>query len=308
MLTLTSWETPAHMPGAVLDKLQATWPDLELSVRVLNRQNALNPKHRQMDTELLSSPLLKSLAYNVFHQCQNSEDPARSEWPRLTQALVTGGHVRVLQIQALTDSRYSRGGEILNKPDRERLTRLYIDNETQFPALEEMTLRTLDDWGRSTYLWDSDHCERLCRAMDMSRLSKLDFGSEMPNVFFSFFTGQLPQLKALRFGIPWNGASMAPVKRFIDSIEGLESLDIDRAQSAIDDLWPTIINHRVTLKELILRPAKTEYCSPQYIPLDRLETIAAEFPMLERLGWDAPCQSDVNYSNTIGKPNWLNMC
>ncbi|KAF2831092.1 hypothetical protein CC86DRAFT_134764 [Ophiobolus disseminans] len=304
-LSKLSWETTAHISPSVLDKLHATWPDLELSVCVLNRAKAPIVLHRQMDTKLLSSPLLKKLTYNVYHEGASPEKPARSEWPKLTHALVSGGNVRALKIDSQPDRNRHRGDHVLKYTEPIRMMRLDITPGIRLPALEEFAFRGEGSWGPPPYLWDAEHCQLLREAMDMSRLRKLDFGSVMPVAFFSTFTGLLPELKALRFGIVPDG-SINVTTRFIKSLKSLESLDIGRAQSAIDLLWPAIMKHKGSLKELILRPTTAGYCQPQYIDLERLQTLSIQFPMLERLGWDAPCKVEGNiiklYRKTLGRP------
>ncbi|KAH7076388.1 hypothetical protein BKA63DRAFT_602194 [Paraphoma chrysanthemicola] len=290
-LTRLSWETSAHMPRSVLNKLQTTWPDLELSVCVLERQHATNHRHRQMDVNLLSSPLLRTLTYNVYNQGYYANEPARSEWPKLTRAIAKGGSVRVLTIDNRSDGSSYSGVKVINDDveDPGKFMRLDLTAGLRLPALEEFTIR---NWGSETYLWDDAHARMLRDAMDWSRLRKLDFGHDRPDAFFSAMTGAMPNLKSLRFGT--QDGAVGPAQRFLDSIDALESLDLGRAQGAIDTLWPSILSHKDTLRELILHPTFGSYYSHHYIDLDRLETIRTEFPQLERLGWDAPCTSNID--------------
>jgi hypothetical protein len=293
---LCSWETNVHIARSVLDKLHATWPDLELSVCVLDREKAKNHVHRQMDIKLLSSPLLKSLTYSVYNQGYRADQAARSEWPKLTQAIAEGGNLRVLSIDNSQDGTEYYGVKIISDTENSgKLMRLDITPEIRLPALEEFTLRENRSWGSPTYLWDDAHVHMLRNATDWSRLRKLDFGGDRPDAFFSAFTGGMPNLKALRFGA--QDGSIGPAKRFIASITALESLDIGRAEVAIDALLPTIMDHKDTLRELILRPTTAGYCQPQYMDLDRLTAIIEAFPLLERFGWDAPCKSNVSLSS-----------
>jgi hypothetical protein len=278
------------MPKSILDKLHATWPDLELSVCVLDRQNARKPAHRQMDFNLLSSSLLHSLTYNVFFDSYRVDKPARSEWPRLTKALVTGGSIRMLVLEGKDDSSYNKGGQILSEHELPAMLQLDITPGTRFPALEELTLRLANH----AYSWDTKHCELLRDTMNWSRLRKLDFGGSMPEPFFAAMTGHLPKLQALRFGVPYEERSVDTITRFIDSLRDLEALDIAQAGYVIDKLWPSIMQHKTGLKELLLRPTTGRYYYKQYIDLEYLKTIAAEFPSLERIGWDAPCTSNVS--------------
>jgi len=277
------------MPATVLDKLHATWPDLELSVCVLDRHKAPLALHRhltlhrQMDTKLLSSPLLKELAYNVYFAGYHSKLPAPSGWSTLTHALVTGGHVRVLRIEAQP----GRHDTVVERSEPKKLMRLDFTPGMRLPFLEELTLHSEDkDRCAFYYSWDTEHCKLFREAIDVSRLRRLDFGSDIPTDLFSTLMGSLPNLKTLRFGIPPHG-SVGVANRFIESLPSLESLDIDLTQLAIDKLWPTIMKRKGTLKELILRrPGHRD-------DIDRLQTLSNQFPMLERLGWEVPCESNV---------------
>jgi hypothetical protein len=280
------------MPASVLDKIQTAWPELELSVYVLNRHQSKVAEYRQMDTRLLSSPLLKSLTYNVYRQGYQTRQLARSEWPRLTQALVTGGHVRALRLQSQADGRYYREPKVLDATEPEKLMRLDITPDMRLPALEELSISDLRDYGDSTYLWDEDHCRMLRDTMDLSRLRKLDFDTERPDAFFTVFAGIMPGLTHLRCGT--DNGSIGALRVFMESATALESLDIDGTAAAMENLWPTIMGHKDSLRELILRPTRGQYRDAYYMDFDRLEIVREQFPGLERLGWRVPCHESVS--------------
>jgi hypothetical protein len=278
------------MPRTVFDMIHATWPKLEMRVVVVDRQNAKVIAHQQMDTRLLSSPLLVSLTYVVYFRGYN--ESCHSDWPRLSQALAAGGNVRSLRLQSLQVQNL----RLVPETGPETLPRLNLTSGLRLPHLEEITFQLLEHWGASTYLWDTDHCRMFRDSIDCSRLRKLDFGTDNPTAFFTYFTGLCPKLKALSFGAA-QGA-MEPAMRFIESVDALEHLDVSRAQLGIDDLWPAIEKHKDILKTLILGPALGRYCSPMYMDLSRLEVISLTFPKLERLGWDAPCETNVSLSHS----------
>jgi hypothetical protein len=290
------------MTNSVYEILHTTWPNLKLSVCVLDRQTNVYAAHRRMDMKLLSSPLLKKLAYNVFYQGYNAGEPARCEWPKLTQAIIAGGNLRVLKIHSERDGSHDFRTKVLDESESKKLMRLDIEPRTRLPALEELTISEQWGWGSSTYLWDSYHCRVLREAMDWSRLRKLDFGGDRPDKFFVAFKGIVPELKSLRFGV--RDGSMAAVIHFMESITALDSLDIAEAKNAIDALWPAIDRHKESLRELILRPTKGTYGSPEYMAFDRLETVAKEFSSLNHLGWDVPCDTNVSVL-TATMTHWL---
>ncbi|PVI03213.1 hypothetical protein DM02DRAFT_640793 [Periconia macrospinosa] len=284
-----AWETAAHMPRAVLDKIHATWPELEIRVAVIDRRDPKKIAHRQMDMELLSSPLLVGLTYTIYANGYQSDEPARSEWPRLTQALAAGGNIRSLQLWVRSDNFCRRDAQIVPVDEPEKLERLDLISGLCFPRLEELSIQH-ENW--STYLWDADHCIAFRDSIDCSRLRTLDFGKTNPIAFFRCLTGLLPKLKTLRFTAVED--AIEPARSFVESLDSLEHLGLARAQKGIDQLWPAIIKHRNTLKTLILGPTLGSWCSPLYIDISRLEAIAATFLHLERFGWDAPCKTNVD--------------
>ncbi|KAI4638964.1 uncharacterized protein J4E78_011050 [Alternaria triticimaculans] len=288
-----NWETSTHITPAVYDIIHAIEPKPEIRVVVVDRKTATSVAHRQMDMKLLSSPLLVSLTYEVYMQGFAPEHPCRSEWPRLSQALAAGGNVRSLRLQVLQD------GHNLFTPDTEpaKIPRLDLTTGMRLPLLEEMTLQTLRYHGQTAYLWDLDYCRMFRDAIDCSRLRKLDFGGEHPENFFTCFTGLCPKLKVLSFGM-WEGDKM-PARRFIESIDALEHLDLSRAQAGIDDLWPAIEQHEDTLETLILGPTFEAYCHKVVMPFSRLKDIARTFPRLKHLGWDAPCERNIDPQHLV---------
>jgi hypothetical protein len=248
------------MPPSVLDKLHKTWPDLELSVRVLGRRHAEKSSHRQMDEKLLSSSLLRSLTYEVIYQGYQANRSASLEWAKLTRAISVGGCLRVLRIQI------QEGGEELESD-----AQLALSWDSHLPALEEFTLD-----GAYDYNWTDEHCRMLANSVGMSTIRTLNFVGGMPTAFSKAFTGRTPGLKTLRMGIR-RTVNVGTTADFIKVVEGLELLDIDGPESVIDALWPAIVQQRATLKSLHLR---------QHIKVGRLEEVVNSFPCVERLGWN----------------------
>ncbi|KAF1976981.1 hypothetical protein BU23DRAFT_550929 [Bimuria novae-zelandiae CBS 107.79] len=285
-----NWNTSEHMPPAVLSKLHSTWPDLELSVTVVDRHDAklsAHPRQWRMDIPLLSSPLLTQLTYVVYTKGYESQQPTRSEWPELTAALLSGGNIRSLRIQSQQDGSAHYGAQILATTGPVRLPRLNLRPGARLEKLEELNIRALDDWGDRSYFWDDEHCRALHGAVDPSRLRKLDFGSDNPVPFFNAFAGVLSNVQSLRFGVR-RGSDVEPAKRFIESLTGLESVYVSSPMTGLDELWPAIEGHKDTLKSLVLGPTWGEYCRPTYIDRSVLETVAKTFSKLKHLGWDVP--------------------
>ncbi|KAH7385164.1 hypothetical protein DE146DRAFT_748088 [Phaeosphaeria sp. MPI-PUGE-AT-0046c] len=275
VLRKLSWENTAHVPPSVLDKLQKTWPDLELFVNVRGRGRAKHPDHKQMDERLLSSSLLRSLTYQVIYQGYQDNIPVSLEWAKLTRAISAGGNLRVLRIQI------QAGGD---EPQSE--SQLELSRALHLPALEEFSLQ-------GTYYnnWNDEHCRMLANSVDMSKLHTLNIANGMPTSFFRAFTWRLPGIKTLRLEIRRQddiGATAA----FIRSVDGLEVLDIDAPPSVVDALWPVIVQHSATLKNLCLR-AKVD--------IERLEQVTNSFSLIQRLGWRIPHKQRSEYLELMSR-------
>lgn len=298
---MSSWNTPIHIPRPVLSLLYTTFPHLALHVHVLNRESAKLPRHRQVDTQRLSSPLLASLTCQVLFRGYRATEPTLSEWPLLTRLITSpDSKLKVLRIESKREDEYD-GADILRSYDglELKLARLDVGPDTRLPALEEFDLREQRHWGGSRYAWDREHCNILLRAGDWSKLRVLDFGEDVPVEFFHAFTGHVLGLEKLRFGIGENEnePDFGVIRDFIGSVKALESIDLDQPKAAIDVLWPVIEGHKATLRELILRPSHGSYYSPQYLEFNLLEQVVQDFPRLERLGWDVPCaENGSNYT------------
>lgn len=257
-----SWETTAHIPPRVLDKLHHTWPDLELTVHVLLRKHSKNHVHRQMDGKLLSSSLLRSLTYEVIYEGYQADHPASQEWAKITRAISAGGNLRMLKVHMK---------ECREEPEND--SQVELSRDRRLPALEEFTL-----YGAYSYNWSDDHCRMLADSVDLSTLHTLNLSSGMPTTFFKAFTGRLPGLKTLRVEIRRN-VNVDSTASFISAVNTLQSLDIDGPTSVVDILWPAIVQHRATLTDICLR---------KHVSLGRLEEIMKTFPSVKRLGWNVP--------------------
>jgi hypothetical protein len=219
-----------------------------------------------------------------------ANDPVRTEWPKLAHAIAAGGNLKILRIRNRRDGDTTQSGRVLRSSAWEELMPLDLAQQSKLPALEEFTHSEERFWSDS-YPWDKAHCKMLSTVLDWSKLRKLDFGSKLPVSFFKHFTGTMPNLKELRFGV--RNDPVEPVRDFINSVEALESLHIDQAQKDIQVLWPAIEKHRNSLKELILRPSPSVYTQPEP-EFCYLESIAKKFPLIESLGHNVPCGTKVS--------------
>ncbi|KAL5387910.1 hypothetical protein DPSP01_003309 [Paraphaeosphaeria sporulosa] len=296
-----NWNTCAHIPEEVLIKLVSAWPDLEISATVIDRHETQVEAHRSMDFKLLSSPLLTRLTYIVYDHGSSEGDPSRSEWPQLSQALAGTSNLRYLSIQSEPDQR-GRFGKIVEDTVQESIPRLDLSFGANFSRLEYLSIRTL---GYTSYAWDEEYCRTLRDTTHLSRLRSLDFGLEDPGAFFTIFSGHLPKLESLRFGVT-RASSLELARDFMDSLNPLTSLHIDNAKRGLDVLWPVIYKHRETLRTLVLGPSWGPYCSAEYTDDSLLETVPVTFPKLERLGWSIPFNA-INDEGTLPVLSKMNL-
>jgi hypothetical protein len=294
LTTHDSWNTSSYIATPVLDVLQTTrFPDLKIHVKVLDRASAPF-HHRRMNNPLLASPRLTSLTYQLFVRGYQANVPTLSEWPILTRCLEAAQNLKVLRLEVRRDDVYDGPG-ILGSYSHDsvaprKLARLDLRDETRLPSLEELVIREQRYHGPSTYLWDAEHCDSLLNAADWSNLVVLDLGPDLPVAFFKTFTSRVPGLKKLGFGFDRETTSsdLQIVESFMENVTGLEGLDVSQPSKGIDTLWPAILKHKSTLKQLVLRPSHARYYDPEYINISRVEEVTRDFPKLERLGWDVP--------------------
>lgn len=244
-----------------------------------------------MDVQAISSPLLKSLDYVIYHQSPDQNGMQKSEWPLLTEALLAGGNIQSLRVQSKQDSvgPYRSRIKMLSGDEPAGPIGLNLTTKTQLPALKHLGLSVEPGWGVSAYPWTKEHCRMLGSTVDLSQVELLDFEGDYPSDFFKTWAGLLPNLRSLKFGVVKPGGATAAA-RFIESIPDLESLEIIRAQTGIETLWPAIQMHKNSLKKLVFRPTPGDYGGVNYIHYDIFFDVIDQCSVLEWLGWEIPYQ------------------
>lgn len=126
--------------------------------------------------------------------------------------------------------------------------------------------------------------------MNWSRMRKLDLDlpQTCPINLFSVIIGHTPHLKSLCFRFPREEEPADAIYRYLESINGLESLDVANAKEYLTDLWPALKNHQRTLKRLVIRPTISGYGFPIHIDLEALRPLARDFPNIEHLDIPIP--------------------
>jgi hypothetical protein len=219
---MQSWNVRFAIPKRVLATLHTKWPSTRLHVTTLSRKQS--GVYIPLDTDLLSSPQLHSLTYTVYGADVVTGYGVRefhSEFEALRECLLQAKSLKCLRLSV--DGRTSKQDSWSASPRN-----LNFQDGHVFPALEELTLPYYE------YSLTALHCKQWIHAMDWSHLQRLDLDRGSPPHLFVALTGQVPQLKALKFGMwdfppsigsaIWDCYDLTIAARFFDSIDGLEEV------------------------------------------------------------------------------------
>lgn len=219
---MQSWNVRFAIPKSVLATLHTKWPSTRLHVTNLSRKQS--GVYIPLDTTLLSSPQLHSLAYTIYGAIVVTVYGVyefRSEFEALRECLLQAKSLRYLRLSV--DDRASNQDSWSVGPRN-----LGFQDGHVFPALKELALPY------TQYSLPALHCKQWLHAMDWSHLQRLNLGHGSPPHLFVALTDKVPQLKALEFGIwdyspevtseNWDCHDLAIVTRFFDSIDGLEEV------------------------------------------------------------------------------------
>lgn len=228
------------------------WPKARLHVANVER-NRSGP-YVPLDTRLLLSSQLYSLSCTVYGRWVRrstwSNSEFRSEFTALKTCLLQSKTLRSLRLYVVE----MYDGEIQSSWTIGPRNLDFQDGD-EFPALEELTL-PYDE-----YTLSATHCQKWTVTMDWRHLRHLDLAYGCPQHLLSAITGHVPRLKTLVFGFPyiypdqaltWYCTDPGIVRRFFDSIEGLEEITATNSEAQpFDDLKDAILErHGRTLKKL----------------------------------------------------------
>jgi hypothetical protein len=270
------------IPEDIITKLEDQWPDARLSVTNHRRLDAVD-EDRDVDTRLLSSPLLYSLRFTIYYFGD------RSEFQKLKDILLKSTRLRVLHLKICEGLQIHSSG--YGPPQELNLALLPSD---RLAPLHELMV---SDW--PPYYFSPGHCEIWSECMDWTELKSLDLGSGCPGDFFNRFLGRVPNLKSLRLGFddvnPWPYELLPcgepdSVRGFIESIDDLHELFITNQIEDPEVLFPAIVKHRGSLQTLGFHtPPDTSYYkrdAPGVWTTEQLTQLREQFTKLSRLEID----------------------
>ncbi|KAF2866037.1 hypothetical protein BDV95DRAFT_611915 [Massariosphaeria phaeospora] len=257
-----SWNARFPIPKGVLSALSTKWPAARLHVTNFDRRE---PKYLPLDTALLSSPQLYSLAYLVcgtIWNSQNELDELRSEFGQLRTCLLQTKRLKSLHLTAWPNMRLDENPHVDDSAWTTGPGNLDFREGDVFPALEELILPC------DNYSLSRAHCQQWLAAMDWSHMRRLDFGNGCPREPMAALIGRVPQLKCFCFGFDpifvqetvgvteQESPSLYMIGEFLDGIEGLEEVIVNSVSSSWSMFNFTTISlcgkHGRTLKKLRL--------------------------------------------------------
>lgn len=220
-----SWNARFAIPDDVLAAVGSSWPKARLHVTNYYRPDRKETPYIPLDMKLLSSPQLHCLNYTAYGRWVLRPDHTRefrSELSALKSCLLQATGLKHLHLHLEEYTVHEKRTSWVPGPRN-----LNFENDESFPALETISVT------HERYELSESHCQQLA-AMNWSHLRCLLLDRGSPKHLFAALTGQITQLKILEFGFwpnpnpnsTWDSGDTANVQRFLDSIAGLEEVNI----------------------------------------------------------------------------------
>ncbi|PVH93330.1 hypothetical protein DM02DRAFT_733178, partial [Periconia macrospinosa] len=272
-----TWHMRFGVPEEVMSMLSTKHPTARLHIsnkeRNLSRGSYIPP-----DTKALSSSQLYSLQYTAYGESVKMFDQKYvyfSELSTIKNALLQAKNLKRLAFQ-VNDSAATKEDFWTAGPSN-----LGFQDGDQFPALEDLSLEY------EQYKLTEEHCQQWIKAMDWTKLRRLDLGRGAPEHLLVALTGQVPRLKSLKFGFwvfgqTWGIRDLNKFEAFSNSVEGLEELD---AQNFDAEDWKKASNRLLSKHGHSLKSLHVDCCAavaPGYKERDA-RTLVELCPNLENL-------------------------
>lgn len=218
------WHVRCAIPAEVLKILHTKQSSSRLHIvnPERNKSRGLYNVYTPPDYPALASPQLHSLDYTVYgyhEQVAHMKWEFYSELPTIKKYLLRARNLKVLRLQISTTYEVPRQNFWTVGPEC-----LSFDVGEEFPAIEKLGIPF------ESYDLSAKYCQQWSKAMDWSRLRRLDLGRGSPGGLFAALTGKVPNLKTLIFGFfppgyySWACPDVEVFKNFSNSIDGLEEI------------------------------------------------------------------------------------
>jgi hypothetical protein len=214
-----------------------------------------------MDTRLLSSPLLHSLSYSLcWGWTDDGGQKLCSELHQIGTILSKSTSLRFLDIGFY--NRPESDKFLPKSPEDCVASSTPIPFEFRLPKFHSLQIPAQYAYSTSSPVSITKlTCALMTQCTNWAQVQQLHLRGVCPKYIFEQLEGRVPNLKKLDIAIkttsnseylPVTFKDSAPVKDFIVSIKGLEELRIKNHDDAIHFLWPAIIQHRNSLRSLIV--------------------------------------------------------
>lgn len=206
------------IPEKILELLRTKYSGAR--IHIVNRDRNPDKGYIPPDYQALSSPQLHSLdytAYGATERIAHLQWEFYSELSAIKKCLLQARNLKILGLQVKKNDIprqdfWTAGPKCLS-----------FDESDDFPPLQELSFKF------EKYELSEKYCQQWARAMDWTKLHRLDLDHGSPNHLFAALTGRVPQLKVLVFGFwpsgfSWGYPNAGIFKEFSDSIDGLEEI------------------------------------------------------------------------------------
>lgn len=207
------------VPAEVMSILSTKHPTARLHI-ICKDRNTRHGSYIPPDTKALASTQLYSLQYSAYGESVEmvgQDHVFFSELSTIKNALLQAKNLKCLTFKVDTS--------VATRKDfwTAGTANLGFQDGDHFPALEYLSLEY------EKYELTKEHSQQWIRAMDWTKLRRLDLDRGAPEHFLEALTGKVPRLKSLKFGFWFGGQTWELWDRnkfeaSSDSVEGLEEL------------------------------------------------------------------------------------
>ena len=268
------------IPQGVISKLEGRHPSARLYATNNRRDNKTSDS--PMDVRLLSSPLLYSLNYSIFYGTTPSGIVC-SEFRKLKEILVQSSKLNLLSLAV-----YPTDLHDIDIPKAPGDWHSFLPVGSGDPLWKLHTLKIPNQITYNVQPISKVYSTIFSQSNDFTQVNRINLNNVCGYYSFEPLKGRVPNLKHLELAFRtedparrrWDTSHLCRdpslVRQFIESINGLEILQITNYQESFDILWPAILKHRGTLQRLSIHtPPDKEYKRnlPPVLSVDQMEQL-----------------------------------